>query len=44
LDSSISYFNVKDRTYTKRLTKEEISFMQYLLPEKAKFIPFKNEK
>ncbi len=44
LDFSIRYFNVKDRTYTKRLSKEEILFMKYLLPEKAKFIPLNNEK
>jgi acetyltransferase-like isoleucine patch superfamily enzyme len=35
----VSYFNVKDRTYTKRKSEEEISFMKYLLPDKAKFIP-----
>ena len=34
LNSSISYFNVKERTYTKRLSKEEILFMKFLLPDK----------
>ena len=34
-----SYFNVSTRTYTKRGTKEEIEFMKYLLPTKAKFTP-----
>jgi acetyltransferase-like isoleucine patch superfamily enzyme len=38
-DESISYFNVADRTYTKRGTEEEISFMKFLLPARAKFIP-----
>lgn len=36
----ISYFNVSDRTYTKRSTGVEISFMKFLLPAKAKFVPF----
>lgn len=36
----ISYFNVTDRRYTKRLTDEEISFMKFLLPTKAKFVPY----
>ena len=44
MNANISYFNVKDRSYTKRLSKEEISFMHFLLPEKAKFTPYKNEK
>lgn len=34
-----SYFNVEDRTYTKRATEDEISFMKFLLPAKAKFTP-----
>ncbi len=38
-DIKTTYFNVTDRTYTKRNSKEEISFMRFLLPEKAKFIP-----
>ena len=38
-NDAISYFNVSDRTYTKRGTDEEIGFMKFLLPAKAKFIP-----
>lgn len=41
LDDTITYFNVSDRTYTKRLSDHEISFMKFLLPDKAKFIPTK---
>ena len=40
IDEDHSFFNVTDRTYTKRGTKEEIAFMKYLLPTKAKFIPY----
>ncbi|GMQ26696.1 hypothetical protein Aoki45_33790 [Algoriphagus sp. oki45] len=36
----VSYFNVADRKYTKRLSEPEISFMKFLLPEKAKFTPY----
>lgn len=36
----LSYFNVSDRKYTKRSSEQEISFMKYLLPEKAKFTPY----
>ena len=43
-DENISYFNVSDRTYTKRLSENEISFMKYLLPTKAKFTPLKKIK
>ncbi len=39
-DPGRTYFNVADRTYTKRNTEIERNFMHYLLPEKAKFIPF----
>jgi acetyltransferase-like isoleucine patch superfamily enzyme len=42
LDLPISYFNVKDRKYTKRLSLEEIQFMKFLLPTKAKFTPYEN--
>lgn len=35
----MTYFNVSNRTYTKRGSQEEISFMKYLLPALAKFIP-----
>lgn len=36
---AITYFNVSDRTYLKRGSDEEISFMKFLLPAKAKFTP-----
>ena len=39
VDKSISYFNVATRKYTKRSTKQEINFMEFLLPDKAKFTP-----
>jgi len=33
------YFAVNERVYTKTLHPEEVKFMKYLLPEKAKFTP-----
>lgn len=39
-DEEVSYFNVDSRTYTKRNTQEEIDFMKFLLPAKAKFTPY----
>ena len=39
LDDDVSYFNVSDRTYTKKRTPAEISLMKFLLPYRAKFIP-----
>lgn len=39
-DLDVSYFNVSDRKYTKRLSETEMSFMRFLLPEKAKFTPY----
>ena len=39
LDNDITYFSVADRTYTKKSSIEETSFIKYLLPEKAKFVP-----
>jgi acetyltransferase-like isoleucine patch superfamily enzyme len=39
-DDDISYFNVSDRKYTKKKTLSEICFMKFLLPEKAKFVPY----
>jgi len=42
IGDDLTYFNVSDRTYTKRLTQSEISFMKFLLPTKAKFVPLKN--
>lgn len=38
-NDSISYFNVSNRTYTKKSSSEEISFMKFLLPARAKFVP-----
>ena len=38
-EKNVTYFNVENRTYNKLLTTEEINFMKFLLPEKAKFIP-----
>lgn len=38
-NDDVSYFNINNRTYTKKNNVEEISFMKFLLPEKAKFIP-----
>jgi acetyltransferase-like isoleucine patch superfamily enzyme len=38
-DLNVSYFVIQDRSYTKRLTKEEISFMKFLLSD-VKFIPY----
>lgn len=40
VSEEVSYFNVTDRKYTKRSTNEEVAFMKYLLPTKAKFIPY----
>lgn len=39
-DDDISYFNVADRHYTKKQTLNEIKFMNFLLPDKAKFVPY----
>lgn len=39
-DSKITFFNVETRQYTKRHTDEEIAFMKFLLPDKAKFTPY----
>jgi acetyltransferase-like isoleucine patch superfamily enzyme len=33
------YFSVKTRQYTKKLYEEEVSFMKFLLPTRAKFTP-----
>jgi acetyltransferase-like isoleucine patch superfamily enzyme len=40
LTNDVSYFNVNDRKYTKKYTNAEVSFIKYLLPDKAKFIPY----
>jgi acetyltransferase-like isoleucine patch superfamily enzyme len=39
-DSATTYFVIEDRKYNKNLSKEEIEFMKFLLPEKAKFTPY----
>jgi acetyltransferase-like isoleucine patch superfamily enzyme len=36
----ISQFSLTERLYMKNLYKEEIEFMRFLLPTKAKFLPF----
>jgi len=38
-DSEITFFDVSNRTYTKRKSDTEISFMKFLLPAKGKFVP-----
>ncbi|MEK6152887.1 hypothetical protein WIW50_06490 [Flavobacteriaceae bacterium 3-367] len=38
-NEDVTYFIVSSRKYTKRNTLEEIAFMNFLLPEKAKFTP-----
>jgi acetyltransferase-like isoleucine patch superfamily enzyme len=38
-NENVSYFNVSNRTYTKKGSVEEINFMKFLLPAKAKFTP-----
>lgn len=43
IDNNISYFVIKDRCYTKKGTTEEISFMHFILPEKAKFVPIEHD-
>lgn len=35
-----SYFAVQSREYTKLASAEEVSFMKYLLPARAKFTPY----
>lgn len=42
-DKNVTYFNVMDRTYTKRGTKLEHDMMRYLLPD-AKFTPLNESK
>jgi len=38
-EEGISYFILGTRSYTKKQTRDEITFMNFLLPEKAKFVP-----
>lgn len=39
LNDDITYFILESRQYTKKRTENEIAFMKFLLPEKAKFTP-----
>lgn len=39
-EDDISYFDVSSRRYKKVLSDEEIRFMKFLLPARAKFVPF----
>jgi len=39
IDNNISYFNLNNRTYTKRLTDLEVEFMKYLQSKMIKFTP-----
>lgn len=39
-DDGKSYFAVETREYLKLGTEDEIKFMKYLFPEKAKFVPY----
>lgn len=38
-NEKVTYFNVANRTYLKRGSEEEISFMKFLLPARGKFTP-----
>ncbi|PQV47288.1 transferase family hexapeptide repeat protein [Jejuia pallidilutea] len=38
-NTEVSFFNVSNRTYTKRGSTQEVDFMKFLLPDKAKFVP-----
>jgi hypothetical protein len=40
LEDEFTYFDVSSRKYSKKQNDEEILFMKFLLPAKAKFIPF----
>ena len=40
LKDEITYFDVDTRKYTKKYNQSEIEFMRFLLPTKAKFIPY----
>jgi acetyltransferase-like isoleucine patch superfamily enzyme len=40
-EDNISYFNIIDRTYTKKRTEVEVSFMEYLQSKLIKFVPKK---
>jgi acetyltransferase-like isoleucine patch superfamily enzyme len=40
INSEYSYFLIKERKYIKNNTDSEIAFIKFLLPDKAKFIPY----
>jgi acetyltransferase-like isoleucine patch superfamily enzyme len=39
VDPQLTYFIVSTRTYTKRRSDDEVAFMKFLLPARAKFTP-----
>jgi len=39
-NDDLSYFSIQSRQYKKTGSDDEIAFMKFLLPEKAKFTPF----
>jgi acetyltransferase-like isoleucine patch superfamily enzyme len=39
-ENEMTYFNISNRKYKKVGSDVEIEFMKYLLPEKAKFVPY----
>ena len=41
-EDKLTYFDVSTRQYKKTGSTNEVAFMRYLLPDKAKFIPFEN--
>lgn len=42
-EDDVSYFNISNRTYTKRGTDEEIQFMKYLQSMLVKFVPLEKK-
>ena len=40
VDPKVTWFIMSERAYTKKSTPIEIAFMKWLLPDKAKFIPY----
>jgi acetyltransferase-like isoleucine patch superfamily enzyme len=42
VDTECTVFNITDRSYIKKRSKEEIAFMKFLLYDKAKFLPHNN--
>jgi acetyltransferase-like isoleucine patch superfamily enzyme len=39
-NDELSYFSLSNRKYKKTGSEEEIEFMKFLLPDKAKFVPY----